>query len=66
MHFSQYDLDQISGDTLAHLSPEQLLLVSERILSDLTEAMDLLNQRNYSLLLSATRLTGVNANAHPG
>ena len=46
MHFSQYDLDQISGDTLAHLSPEQLLLVSERILSDLTEAMDLLNQQS--------------------
>ena len=46
MHFSQHDLDQISEDTLDHLSLEELVSFSQRILADLTETRDLLNQQS--------------------
>lgn len=44
MKLTGYDLKQINDTTLEHLPPEQLLLFSKKILSDLKEAMDRLGQ----------------------
>lgn len=46
MKLTNYDLKQITNATLEHLAPEQLLLFSKKILSDLKEAMDRLNQNS--------------------
>ena len=50
MHFSQHDLDQMSEDTLDHLSQEDLLSFSQRLLVDLTEARELLKQQSNNSL----------------
>lgn len=44
MKLTAHDLKQMNKATLARLSPEQLLSISERMLDDLQEAMDRLNQ----------------------
>ncbi len=46
MKLTRYDLKQISDTTLEHLAPEQLLLLSKKILADLREAMDRLHQNS--------------------
>lgn len=46
MKLTAHDLKQMNKSTLARLSPEQLLLLSERMLDDLQEAMDRLNQNS--------------------
>jgi transposase len=46
MKLTAHDLKQMNKATLARLSPEQLLSISERMLDDLQEAMDRLNQNS--------------------
>ena len=46
MKLTAHDLKQMNKSTLARLSPEQLLSISERMLDDLQEAMDRLNQNS--------------------
>ena len=46
MKLTAHDLKQMNKATLARLSPEQLLSFSERMLEDLQEAMDRLNQNS--------------------
>ena len=46
MKLTGHDLKQINDTTLEHLSPEQLLSFSKRMLADLKEAMDRLNQNS--------------------
>ena len=46
MKLTAHDLKQINKTTLARLSPEQLLSLSEQMLTDLQEAMDRLNQNS--------------------
>ena len=46
MKLTTHDLKQMSKVTLARLSSEQLLSISELMLADLQEAMDRLNQNS--------------------
>jgi len=46
MKLTAHDLKQMNKVTLARLSPEQLLSITERLLDDLQEAMDRLNQNS--------------------
>jgi len=46
MKLTAHDLKQMNKASLARLSPEQLLSISERMLDDLQEAMDRLNQNS--------------------
>ena len=48
MKLSDHDLRQIDAEYLAHLSPEQLLQVSVRLLADLKEARDGANQTPHN------------------
>ena len=48
MRLSNHDLRQIDQDYLARLSPEQLLHLSEKLLDDLRNARDRLNQTSQN------------------
>ncbi len=48
MKLSDHDLRQIDAEYLAHLSPEELLAVSVRLLVDLKEARDRANQTPHN------------------
>lgn len=65
MKLTGHDLKQITDATLEHLSPEQLLLFSKKILADLKKAMDRLHQNpnNSSKPPSSTPPWGSNSSS---